>query len=141
MIPISPDVLMPHKDEEKNITYFFKPLIGETEFLRDKIIEKMQGDVNQYLEQARAELKDGNPEQVRDKAREMARSKKTLENLKEETDLISQLIDSLLVKWDGGGAQKDPGRNSSEYFKIADRYKLFRIILNLNDITEIEAKN
>jgi hypothetical protein len=140
MIPISPDVLMPHKDEEKNITYFFKPLIGETEFLRDKIIEKMQGDVNQYLEQAKAELKDAAPEQIRDKAREIARSKKTLENLKEETDLISQLIDSLLVKWEGG-FQKESNKKSSEYFKVADRYKLFRIILNLNELTENEAKN
>ncbi len=140
MIPISPDILMPYKDEEKNITYFFRPLIGEYEFSRDEIIEKLSGDGNQYLEQAKEELKDGTPEQIRIRSREISRSKKTMDDLKEEIKILSDFIDCILVKWEGG-PERDPEKRSSRYFKISDRYKLFGIILKINDLTETEAKN
>ena len=113
MMPISKDVILRYKDDETNIFFEFKPVIGETE---DDLIKASE-------EFAKVE-KDSDIEAMKD----------VLDNIIDKI-LVNWSGDN------EGLPAFPPNGKPSEMFRLRDKIKLLKVICDLNGLSVKEQKN
>lgn len=156
MIPISPDKLIPHEDKEEKITYYFKPIIGDSETALYKAIGGIGIDRRPYIDTAKKEVEKKNrgkrwnkgekEKVIREKALELAKDglAKSELDISKEIKNIDELIDSTLADWkterkDIPNFPKD--KKPSNYLQLTLKRRLIEVILEINNLTDKESKN